>query len=210
MSDEKPRRSFTISPIFGTIAVALIGLLGTGLGASIGGYFNIKLEEQKLRSNLILKAVDTDDPKDALNYLKLLKETKLVDDIETTIESWEEDLESVPLRPVNQQAIEGLGSSDKDTRLASFEELVAQNAESDPAVIEEFLMKLDKSNWSSITTNGLYNTFIFLNLSREDAWTSELKNLAQRKVSELESGYTNIGPKTKGLIEKFKSKLARM
>ena len=105
--EPKEKKGFTINPVVGTVLVAVIGLLGTGIGASVGGYYSIQLEKEKLRSNLILKAVETTDPQSALNYLKLLSDTGLVSDLDVTIEQWEKDPDAVPLRPnLNQLAID--------------------------------------------------------------------------------------------------------
>ena len=95
----KKDSSFKITPVSATIVVAIIGLIGAGIGAALQGYANLQLERLKLKSQLILKAIDTPDQSDAAAFLNFLKETKLVEDIDDAVKQYIKDPEKLPLRP---------------------------------------------------------------------------------------------------------------
>ena len=63
------------APIAVTIASAIFGLLGTGVGALLQGYANTSLERQKFEFALIEKAVDTKDKAEAAKNLAFLAST---------------------------------------------------------------------------------------------------------------------------------------
>jgi hypothetical protein len=60
------------------LILALVGLIGTGIGAIIQGFWNAKLERQKFESSLITKALETNDQQTAANSLKFLIDADLV------------------------------------------------------------------------------------------------------------------------------------
>lgn len=76
------QQSFWQSSIGVTIATALVGLVGTGVGVSIQGYHDTKLERQKFESTLILQALEPVDPNARANYLLFLIEAGLVDSLD--------------------------------------------------------------------------------------------------------------------------------
>ncbi len=207
METESKRKTFTINPIVGTVLVALIGLFGTGIGASIGGYYNIKLEKEKLRSSLILKAVETTDPNSALNYLKLLKNTGLVKDLEVTIEEWEGDPGAVPLRPnLNQIALEEMDNLDKNIRITSTDKLIKEQA-NDPVFIREVLSSLKQPK----SPDGLWNNMVFLNATKKETYDAELINFAFGEIAifenEVKNGNLLLGPNTRKSLEGYKKYL---
>ncbi|MBT8266872.1 MAG: hypothetical protein KJO41_05610 [Bacteroidia bacterium] len=207
MKTESNKKTVSINPIIGTVLVALIGLFGTGIGASIGGYYNIKLEQEKLRSSLILKAVETTDPKSALNYLKLLKNTGLVKNLDVTIEKWSNDPEEVPLRPnLSQIAIEEMDNSNKNIRIESTEQLITEHADN-PDFIREILSTLKEPK----SPDGLWNTIVFLNATKREAYDAQLINFAFDEINSFENYVDNgkliLGPKTKNALENYKKYL---
>lgn len=200
----QPTKSFSINPVVGTVIVAIIGLVGTGIGASIGGYYSIKLEKEKLRSSLILKAVETTDPNSALNYLKLLQNTGLVTDLDVTIEEWTDNPEAVPLRPnLSQIALEEMDDSDKDVRIASTDKLIAEEA-SNPAMIRDVLTSLREPK----TADGLWNNIVFLNATKKEAYDADLIQFAIDEIKAFENNVQQnkltVGPATKKSLEKYK------
>ncbi len=54
------------------LILALVGVLGTGIGASLTGYWNAQLERQKFESSLIRKALEDATPNEAAKSLKFL------------------------------------------------------------------------------------------------------------------------------------------
>ena len=208
MENELKRKTLSINPIVGTVLVALIGLFGTGIGASIGGYFNIKLEKEKLRSSLILKAVETTDPESALNYLKLLRDTGLVNDIDITIQEWTKDTTLIPLRPNSEQiALEGLANMDKKTRISSTENLIKEES-GNPEVIREVLKSLRVPK----SADGLWNNIVFLNATKKSAYNNDLIKFATDEIAAFESevaqGLLILGPATKKSLENYKNYLS--
>lgn len=207
MQTKSTRKTLSINPIVGTVLVALIGLFGTGIGASIGGYYNIKLEKEKLRSSLILKAVETTDPTSALNYLKLLKNTGLVKDLEVTIEEWVEDPGAIPLRPnLSQIALEEMNNLDKKIRITSTEMLIKEQA-NNPVIIREVLSSLKQPK----SPDGLWNNIVFLNATKQEAYDTELINFAFGEIALFENDVKNgnllLGPNTKKSLEDYKKYL---
>lgn len=204
MAKEIKSKTFSINPIAGTVLVAIIGLFGTGIGASIGGYYNIKLEKEKLRSSLILKAVETTNPESALNYLKLLRDTGLVNDIDVTINEWTKDTTLIPLRPNSGQiALEGMANLDRKTRIDSTEELIKNNSD-DPETIRDVLKSLSVPK----SPDGLWNEIVYLNATKKSAYNNELIKFAMDEISSFErdakQGKIILGPNTKNSLEKYK------
>jgi hypothetical protein len=79
--------------------LAVIGVIGAAFGAVLQGYTAVQAEREKLRSSLILKAIETPNQEDALRFLQLLRDTKLVTDIDVAVKRYEKNPERIPLRP---------------------------------------------------------------------------------------------------------------
>ncbi len=79
------KRTLKLSPLAATIMAALFGLLGTWIGAYVQGRANIKLEEKRLESSLILKAVETADRKEAKNNLIFFINAGFIEDPDSLI-----------------------------------------------------------------------------------------------------------------------------
>lgn len=210
MEKASDKKQFSINPVAGTVIVALIGLFGTGIGASIGGYYSIRLEQEKLRSSLILKAVETTDPKSALNYLKLLQNTGLVKDLEVTIEEWSKDSTAVPLRPTpNQVALAELDNAEKSVRVASTDKLISESS-ADPDVIRAVLSSLKEPK----SPDGLWNNIVFLNATKKSAYDAELIEFSFAEIAafeaEVKRGNIFLGPKTKEALDNYKKYLSDM
>lgn len=60
----------------------LAGLLGTGLGYGLQGYFNAKLERQKFEAGVIQKALETDDRQEIARRLKFYIETGVIQSLD--------------------------------------------------------------------------------------------------------------------------------
>jgi hypothetical protein len=60
------------------ITLALIGLLGTGLGAALQGFWNTRLERQKFESEMIKLALQESTQDGKLNFLNFLRSTEIV------------------------------------------------------------------------------------------------------------------------------------
>jgi Putative peptidoglycan binding domain len=77
-SDTGQRRAdrsiFFTSPVL----LALVGLIGTGVGAVLQGFWNTRLEREKFEFSLIQKALDTPDHKQAGRNLKFLVQAGLI------------------------------------------------------------------------------------------------------------------------------------
>lgn len=77
-NEAKRRRIWLTSPL----ALAVVGLLGTGIGASLQGYWNTQLERQKFESTLIQKALETSKKEEAANNLKFLVDAGLIQSLD--------------------------------------------------------------------------------------------------------------------------------
>jgi hypothetical protein len=60
------------------LILAVVALLGTGIGAAVQGFWNTDLERKKFESSLILKSLETTDKKQAANNLLFLVNAGLV------------------------------------------------------------------------------------------------------------------------------------
>lgn len=60
-------RSIVLTPVTATVLVAVIGVLGTAVGAYLQGQSNLELERQKFDSELILRGLDSSDPDERLS-----------------------------------------------------------------------------------------------------------------------------------------------
>ena len=58
--------------------VAVIGVLGTAVGAYLQGQSNLELERQKFESELILRGLDSSDPDERAKYLSFLMRSNLL------------------------------------------------------------------------------------------------------------------------------------
>ncbi len=98
-----------ISPLYATLLAAVVGLIGTGLGAAIQGWSNIQLERQKYEANmqleskkfesgLISKALEPADENERLKFLKFYIKTGLVKDktLAKSLEAFEKDPSLIP------------------------------------------------------------------------------------------------------------------
>ncbi len=78
-SKENKGSDLKASPIIiTTIISAIVGLLGTGIGAIIQGSNQTTLEQQKFEANLILKALEPKSQEERANYLMFLVKAGLV------------------------------------------------------------------------------------------------------------------------------------
>lgn len=76
------RNIFLSSPLIIAVLSAIFGLLGTGIGAALQGYWNTKLESQKFESSLIQKALETTDKEEAKKNLLFLVKGGLLHSLE--------------------------------------------------------------------------------------------------------------------------------
>src|SRR5262245_485095 len=77
--DERPRNAGHTSLWFASpLLLAMVGLVGTGVGAVLQGFWNTKLEREKFEFSLIQKALETEDKDAAGRNLKFLVEAGLL------------------------------------------------------------------------------------------------------------------------------------
>jgi hypothetical protein len=94
------------SPLIIGALSAVFGLLGTGVGASLQGYWNTTLERQKFESALIQKALDTTDKDTAKKSLLFLVKSGLIQNLnQAKIEQI--PAEDLPIRAYHQAVDEG-------------------------------------------------------------------------------------------------------
>lgn len=76
----RAQRRLSVSPVTLAIIAGLSGLIGTGIGSCVQGKANLALEQQKLESQLILKACDTNDKDISVTNLQFFLEAGLLKD----------------------------------------------------------------------------------------------------------------------------------
>ncbi len=70
------------STLITVLITGMLALLGTVWGGVIRGCWDVKIEQQKLHSNLILKSMESDLPDERLHSLQFMVETNLIKDKE--------------------------------------------------------------------------------------------------------------------------------
>lgn len=175
-----------LSPVLATIIVAIIGLVGTGVGALIQGKSELELEKQKLKSQLLLKALDTRNREDAAQFLSFLKKTKLVDDIDDAIDEIVMSKESLPLRPESailmKQKYAEVENSERGKRIISGW-LENQNA----VLAVVFSISRPSTTLDALTLRG---TFEPAGFKRVVIWVKA--DIESQKVVELEANFANL------------------
>ncbi len=85
-----------------TISSLLAGVLGTFLGATIQGFFNLDLEVKKLESSLIIQAIKTGNNEESAKNLNFLVSAGFIDDPENKITSLIKSSETTPVLPKSE------------------------------------------------------------------------------------------------------------
>src|SRR5690349_12190168 len=78
MADEKG------SPVRTVLVTGLLALLGTVAGGLVKGYMDTSLADKKFQTDLVMKALEPDDPEARIKSLEFLVETNLVSDPQIT------------------------------------------------------------------------------------------------------------------------------
>ena len=68
--------------IWGILVTGVLALLGTSVGSTLKGYWDIQLEEKEFQSQLIMKALESSEVQERQEFLQFLIDTNLVDDKE--------------------------------------------------------------------------------------------------------------------------------
>jgi hypothetical protein len=85
--------------VTGTLAVALIGLLGAAIAGLIQAHSNHTTEKRKFESDLILKAIETGDLEASTRNLGFLLKAGFIADPQGTIAALAKEEETVPVLP---------------------------------------------------------------------------------------------------------------
>jgi hypothetical protein len=96
---ETERRGFWFSsPLLLAVSTAIFGLIGTGVGAALQGYWNTQLERQKFESTLLQKALETSEKNQAAKNLLFLVNTGLIQQLDANkIQEIAKDPDRLPL-----------------------------------------------------------------------------------------------------------------
>ncbi|WP_426754616.1 hypothetical protein [Myxococcus sp. Y35] len=96
---ENTRKTAALSsPVIVAIFSALFGVLGTGLGAGLQGYWNASLEQQKFEYGLLERALATDDNSLAAKRLLFLARSGIINRLDRTqIEQMAAEPSQLPL-----------------------------------------------------------------------------------------------------------------
>jgi tetratricopeptide (TPR) repeat protein len=111
------KKSIALTPVMATVLVAVIGVLGTAVGAYLQGRLNIELERQKFESELILRGLDSADPNERANYLSFLVDADLLSSKSLDkeyVDSLRRSPEAIP-RVLSQQGSGGATPYDRAT-----------------------------------------------------------------------------------------------
>jgi hypothetical protein len=99
-SQEAPRTG-TGKPWLTPVVTGVLGLFGAWLGTTLQTRGDLDLERERLRSQLILKAIETGDPKRAAVNLKFLVDVGLVTDTTHRLVSYVTDSSAAPALPAS-------------------------------------------------------------------------------------------------------------
>jgi Putative peptidoglycan binding domain len=78
---DNEQRSFSSLWLASPLLLAVVGLIGTGVGAISQGFWNTRLEREKFEFGLIAKALDTNDKDNAAKNLRFLIEAGLINSV---------------------------------------------------------------------------------------------------------------------------------
>jgi hypothetical protein len=81
------------------VITAILTLLGAGIAAVLQGRANLALENQRFRSQLILQAIQTGDPRQAASNLRLLLQTHLLLDPDSALGRYLDTTKALPVLP---------------------------------------------------------------------------------------------------------------
>jgi hypothetical protein len=95
---EKHRR-VSFSPKVTTIIATITAILGGLIGSIIQGHFNLKLEDEKRESSLILAAIETGSIEDSRRNLLFLVDIGFLEDETGNIKSLRDNPENTPVLP---------------------------------------------------------------------------------------------------------------
>jgi hypothetical protein len=95
------------------LLLAIVGLIGTGIGAGLQGFWNARLEKQKFESSLVEKALSAANRDEAAKSLKFLVDAGLVNGLNT------DNITKLAAKPAELPAF--LGTAIRD-RLISIQE----------------------------------------------------------------------------------------
>ena len=85
-TESERRNIWFTSPLIVTALSAIFGLLGTGIGAVLQGYWNTQLERQKFESVLIQKALEQKDREEVAKNLLFLVKIGLIQSLNCTLD----------------------------------------------------------------------------------------------------------------------------
>lgn len=77
-AEQESRTTRGMSPVLATVLVAVFGLVGTGVGATLQGFFSIRLEREKFESSLISKAIEAEDEAERAKRLEFYTKIGLI------------------------------------------------------------------------------------------------------------------------------------
>ena len=96
---QQRRNGFAFSPLATGIIAALVGFVGTGVGAYMQGRSQLNIERLKFESNLILKAIETGNREEAKNNLLFLVHAGFIEDTGGKIAALAKDPSAIPVLP---------------------------------------------------------------------------------------------------------------
>ncbi len=103
LESEAAGRRVRFSPLGVALFSGALGLIGTGAGALLQGYSNMKLERQKFESQLIFKAIETGNPEAAAKNLLFMVKIGLIQDPTGKIGQLQASPHDSPVLPVVSQ-----------------------------------------------------------------------------------------------------------
>lgn len=96
---QQRRAGVAFSPLATGIIAALVGLVGTGVGAYMQGRSQLNIERLKFESNLILKAIETGNREEAKNNLLFLVHAGFIEDTGGKIAALAQNPSAIPVLP---------------------------------------------------------------------------------------------------------------
>ncbi len=133
------------SRLFSSQSVAMItilaGIIGTFLGATVQGYFNLDLEKKKMESSLIIQAIETGNNKQSAKNLNFLVSAGFINDPDNKISNLIGSDETIPVLPTKENR-----SGKTDAELDRMARLI-------PGLDDEKITKIQKD----LTLFGYYS-----------------------------------------------------
>jgi hypothetical protein len=195
IESERRSRTFVFSPQATALLAGLFAIFGTIIGSYIQGRSNAESERQKFESSLIIKAIETGDPKKAAHNLSFLLRAGFLHDSNGQIASVIATPENAPVLPSTGKSIKPCGvwqsaNSSKRYTFVCHDENTFEIFENDP---NQGLIRVG----SGVISQGSVNGSLFV---RDKGRAAALSLRISEDGQKMEGSFKGLDPTEFGQV----------